>query len=161
MADTTTTNRSLKDLPEKPENPQGTFEGFTENISSEGKIYYSAAVDANGKILAQPAEEAEEEEKQGSTLEGSYGPKIPCYWAYGTSGETEAEIQEKTGITWYSLDFIGGWTYKLTIKSDKAGSFRFNSQADSYKLGVDITVNTHWVFMTTFDPNITSVQVWG
>jgi hypothetical protein len=159
MADTTTTTtttKTLKDLPEKPENPKGSFEGFTEHISSEGKIFYSAAVDDNGKPIEQPAEE-----KGGSSLEGAWGPKVPCYWAYDTAGSTEPDVADKLGVVLYSLDHWLGATYKLTFKSNKRGWFRFNSQADKYDVQVVFTSSHHWVFMTTNDPNIVSVQYWS
>ena len=87
--------------------------------------------------------------------------KVTVNWPVGSSGAPSEDVQEKTAITWYSLDkaeWYSPFSYKLTINTIDTYDYHFEDASyDYYELNVFQT-GVHEVEYDSKNPNIISIS---
>ena len=87
---------------------------------------------------------------------------VAVYWTVGTSGAPSIDVQNKTAITWYKLDYAEWWSpykYKLSINTLDTYDYYFTDQSpDSYQLNVYQNAGTHEVEYRSDKPAIVSIS---
>jgi hypothetical protein len=84
---------------------------------------------------------------------------VDVYWTVGSSGNPSKDVQEKTGIRWYSLNRIDElfFTYELDITTSETYYYLFrDEEPDEYSLNCFMTGN-HYVRYNSREPTIVKI----
>lgn len=130
--------------------------GWEEMKSQKGEKYRVKADDYD--IAAKPTDE----EADATAANGPSFDDVSVYWTVGTSGAPSLDVQNKTAITWYKLEYAEWYSYfkyKLTFSCIDKYNYKFKDQEpDTYACNVWQNPGTHSVEYDSKAPTIVSIS---
>ncbi|KAF4985856.1 hypothetical protein FGRMN_11072, partial [Fusarium graminum] len=137
-----------------------------ESVPNDANVGWQDLETNNGAKYAVKADDYDIADRPASTSDeiSARGPDfsdVSVNWGTHTSGAPPQDIQDKTGITWYSLNkapWYRPYTWRLTINVNDTYNYVFKDQSgDTYSLST-WQLGTHTVDYSSDNPTIISIS---
>jgi hypothetical protein len=143
-------------MSESAQAPTDNTIAWQKGASRKGKTFHFGAKKSREKL-----EVAADDDSSSSSDDDSSWSSVDVDWKVGTSGNPSQDVQDATGIRWYSLQKISTlfrlYDYELDITTSKAYNYLFRDESqDEYSLNCYVTGN-HYVQYNSDQPNIVKI----